>query len=193
MAFIIVYFVRLIINALNTPYHARLVHILLIISVCAFVSGLFSTATRAFEPGQSADNSIIDFKLSPSIKEAVDNGIIITFECKLKTNKSIGFIAWPSQVQHHTFVLKQHLLSNRYLVHIDYIETPKIFPTIGEATDFITESSVNFFTQYSIAKKDTQMRLFLNKFKLPGPIRLNAFIADHWDIDTGWISWSSEI
>jgi len=192
MAFIIVYYVSLIINALTSQFNlcARFV-LRLCVCVVFFIS--LCTASHAFERGYNPDSGYINFKLSPPIKEAVDNGIAITFYCKLKVNKSMGLIPWSSEIENHTFILLHHSLSNRYLVRINNIETPKNFHTIGEATNFIMEKSIKFFKQYSAQRTSTQMRLSLNKFKLPGPIRLNAFIADYWNIDTGWVSWSSEI
>ena len=68
------------------------------------------------------------------------------------------------------------------------------FSSANEATEFITNQSFKFLQSYTSNQgDDVSMRLALNKFKLPGPMRLNAFIAKQWDIDTGWISWSPEI
>ena len=161
--------------------------------LCVALCGVAASNVLGFERGHNPDSAYVNLALSPKIKEAVDNGIVITFDCKLKVNKSFAKINWASQTQAHRFMLVHHSLSNRYLVHINNSETPKNFHTIGEATNFIMETSLKFFSEYSIERSQTYMRLSLNKFKLPGPIRLNAFIAEHWNIDTGWVPWSSEI
>ena len=153
---------------------------------------LFSTIVIAYERGHRSGDAYHALNLSPKIREAVDNGIELNFDCRLKVNKQVGFISWPKKQREHVFSLTHHALSNLYLVRVDESDFPENFHSIGEATNFIMEQSETLFAQYSSNKKNTQMRLSLNKFELPGPIRFSAFTAPHWDIDTGWISWAPE-
>ena len=194
MVFITVYYAKLIIKTLHAQNRLYKHGTKLSIRLCLLILHLlFSTSVIAFERGHNADSGYNDFILSAEVKEAVDNGIVLSFECKLKINKTLAFISWASQKETHVFSLTHNSLSNRYLVRVNGNERPKHFDSIGEATNFIIDQSTTFFRHYSSDKRDTQMRLTLNKFKLPGPIRLNAFIADYWNIDTGWISWALEI
>jgi len=194
MVFITVYYAKKIINTLTIKKHwPNISSIKLLIGLCLTAFHLtFSTMSAAFERGHNADSGYNEFQLSDEIKGAVDSGIVLSFECELKTNKELFFIPWPKQKRNHTFTLTYNSLSNSYLVRVDGSERPKNFHSIGEASDFIIEQSMTFFSLYSSNKNNTQMRLSLNRYKLPGPIRLNAFIADHWNIDTDWISWIPE-
>jgi len=189
MDFIIAYYVKLIINILTFHNNtlARSIK-----TLCVLLCLTFSSASLSYERGHTSGDAYQAFKLSTQIKDAVDNGIELSFDCKFKVNKQVGFISWPKKQREHLFSLTYHALSNLYLVRINESNIPENFHSIGEATNYIMEKSDTFFTQYSNNKRNTQMRLSLNKFKLPGPIRLSAFTAPHWDIDTGWIPWSPE-
>jgi len=192
MAFITVYYEKPIINTSSNKHLLINTMMLFRMWVAAFCL-TYHASSAAYELGHSPDSGFKNIKLSQQAKDAVDNGITLILDCTLKTSKKIGFISWPEKKENHTFSLTRHSLSNRYLVRTNNAITPKNFHTIGEATSYIIEQSQTFFNLYSNDKDSAQMRLSLNKFKLPGPIRLNAFTASHWNFDTGWILWSSEI
>jgi len=147
----------------------------------------------AYETGQISGVNSYKITLSSDVKDALDNGITLTFDCELKTEKKLWLLSLPQNQVKYSFTLTHHSLSNRYLVHYVGAQPPKNFASAGEATDFISEKAIKFLNQYTSKQNDAKMRLSLNKFKLLGPMRLNAFVAEQWDIDTGWISWSPEI
>lgn len=172
----------------NTP-HQGLFFLLRVILFCFFVN----TSSHAYETGQRSYVGSYKINLSSDVKDALDNGITLTFDCELKTEKKIWLFALPQNKIKHNFTLNYHSLSNRYLVRYFGAQAPKNFASSGEATEFISEQSVKFLNQYASKQSGAKMRLSLNKFKLLGPMRLNAFIAKQWNIDTGWILWSPEI
>jgi len=157
--------------------------------LCLFTS----TFVFAYETGQNSLNDYFRIQLSNQVKEAVDNGIVLNFDCELSNHTQWSFLKFPKNKKRHQFNLTHHSLSNRYLVRFNDVQAPKNFKSASEATAFITEKSIDFFRQYANKHNDAQMRLSLNKYKLLGPIRLNAFISEPWNIDTGWISWSPDI
>ena len=151
------------------------------------------TTSLAYNSNQHSSEKSYKITLSADVKEALDNGITLTFDCEIKTEKKIWFLTLPQNQLKYNFILTHHSLSNRYLVHYTESQPPKNFGSASEATDFISEQSIKLLNQYASQQSDAKMRLSLNKFKLLGPMRLNAFIAKQWSIDTGWGSWSSEI
>jgi len=152
-----------------------------------------STSSYAYETGQSIESASYKINLSSDVKEALDNGITLTFDCELKTEKKLWLLSLAQNQIKYKFTLTHHSLSNRYLVQYIEAQPPKNFYSAREAIEFINEQSIKFLNQYASKQNAAKMRLSLNKFKLLGPMRLNAFIAKQWDIDTGWISWSHEI
>jgi len=67
---------------------------------------------------------------------------------------------------------------------------------------YIGETAISQFTDYQQkwssgevndkTHSSQKMRLRLSKTKLPGPMRLTAFITSAWDLNSGWKSWQSD-
>ena len=142
---------------------------------------------REQQPGVGSFN----FELSDQAQEAVNNGVTLSFDCELAIRQSYWLFTTEKQTKHHQFILVRQALSNRYIVKQDTLDTPHLFRTISEASSYITEHAANLLVAYSTNEQSYSMRLSLNKYKLPAPMRLNAFFSDDWDLDTGWVVWQS--
>ena len=131
------------------------------------------------------------FSLSDEAQEAINNGVTLAFECEFAKRSSFGPFSISRGKRGHRFEVLRHALSNRYIVKRDNLDTPHIFRTLAEATNYVADQASILLEFYDDAQNEYSMRLSLNKFELPGPMRLNAFISDAWDIDTGWLAWQS--
>ena len=148
------------------------------------------------------DGKTLKISLSEDVQAAIDNGLSITFENELVHFNKWFLIGWHSNQVTHSFVIKRHTLSNRYLVHEVNQVIPHIFQSTREAMSYIGSTSIQQFRNYhfesELAKPDShsltphKMRLRLNKTKLPGPMRLTAFIDSAWNINSGWTEWPSD-
>jgi len=147
---------------------------------------LFAQANQQ-KPGVESFN----FELSTEAQEAVNNGVTLLFDLELAIRQSYWLFTTEKLSKHHQFKLVRQALSSRYIVKQDTLDTPHLFRTILQASGYITEHSISLLGSYSEDGQQYSMRLSLNKYKLPGPMRLNAFISDSWDLDTGWIVWQS--
>lgn len=152
-----------------------------------FVTGYSSAQTKPHNLYDSAEN--FRFTLSAQAQEAIQNGVALSFRGLFAKRKSFWFLRRSANVKEHTFLLMRHALSNRYLVKHDGLDTPHIFRSLAEATNHIAVETVLLLKLYNDPQNNYSMRLSLNKFDLPGPMRLNAFLSSAWDIDTGWIKW----
>lgn len=152
------------------------------------LSVLLPSNTRASE--NTIEN--FDLTLSDAAQQAVDNGVALTFLCEFAYLKTVVFVPWVTERKQHRFVLTHHELSDRYIVRQDNLQTPYLFRSLAHAVDFMTEQAVELFDRYSDPENQHHMRISLSKFDLPGPMRLNAFISNEWDLDSGWIKWVSE-
>jgi hypothetical protein len=142
----------------------------------------------------------LKIELSEDVQAAIDSGVSLTFENEYADAKHFLFFDWHTDIVRHEFVVTRHTLSNRYLVHESNKVAPRIFSSTRETMTFISQAALGYFSKY-ISKRQKQqpgshaehkMRLRLSKTKLPGPMRLNAFIASDWDLDSGWTSWQSD-
>ncbi len=134
----------------------------------------------------------LSIELSPHAQEAINNGVLLTIDCEFSSIKSVFLFDLTSNEKKHRFTLSRHTLSNRYIVKRDNLSTPHMFRSIPEATNFITAQSLILLESYTTYDSQRKMRISLNKFELPGPMRLQAFLQDKWDLDTGWLAWEYE-
>jgi len=146
------------------------------------------------------DNRGLKIDLSEDVQAAIDSGVTLTFESQFAHAKYLIFFDWHTEFARHEFQVTRHTLSNRYLVYESNKVEPHIFSSTRETMTYICQASLSSFSNH-IAKHQAQqlhlpskhkMRLRLSKTKLPGPMRLTAFIASDWDLDSGWISWQSD-
>ncbi|MFQ3243775.1 MAG: hypothetical protein ACI9SP_000400 [Arenicella sp.] len=146
------------------------------------------------------DSRGLKIELSDDVQAAIDSGVTLTFENQYAHAKHFIFFNWHTEFAVHEFEVTRHTLSNRYLVYESNKVGPRIFSSTRETMTYISRASLSSFSNY-IAKhqahqhhlpSEHKMRLRLSKTKLPGPMRLTAFIASDWDLDSGWTSWQSD-
>ncbi|MGK0375321.1 MAG: hypothetical protein ACJA2E_001798 [Arenicella sp.] len=146
------------------------------------------------------DSNGLKIELSDDVQAAIDSGVSLTFENEYAVAKHFIFFDWHTEIARHEFVVTRHTLSNRYLVHESNKVEPRIFSSTRETMTYISQTALSYFYKYiskhqgqkSHSSPEYTMRLRLSKTKLPGPMRLTAFIANDWDLDSGWTSWQSD-
>lgn len=134
----------------------------------------------------------LSLDLSPQVQAAVDNGVMLTIDCEFANVNTLFMFKLASNEKNHRFSLSRHILSGRYIVKRDDLITPHMFRTISQATKFITTQAISLFEADSVYDSNRKMRLSLNKYELPAPMRLQAFIFNEWHLNTGWLAWEFE-
>ena len=146
-----------------------------------------------FQVSAASDNSLysseFNIELSSEAQNAINNGVALTLESEYARTKQWLKWSWHTDKKKHHFVVMRHALSNRYLVKQDQTEVPKIFRSIPEALDFVAYQAFLLLESYNNQADQHVMRVYLNKFKLPSPMRLNAFLSEAWDYNSGWQHW----
>jgi hypothetical protein len=144
--------------------------------------------------GQSIIGRAESFSLSLSgqAQEAVENGVSLTFTCDFAMVNRVLFFSWPSQLKQHRFMVSHHALSNRYIVRQDQQQKKHSFRSLNASMNYLSGEAQLLFNAYIEKNPEYEIRLSLSKYELPGPIRLSAFLASDWDLDTGWVKWDSE-
>ncbi len=137
----------------------------------------------------SVDGPLIE--LSEATLQAIDSGVSLTFICDYATIRPWLFMSWPEKTRQHRFVISKHALSDRYLVHQDEKPTPSIFRSSSQSMSYISKTANKLFRNYHSNNPSTQLRIYLNKYELPAPIRISAFTSQQWSFDSGWGLWQS--
>ena len=154
------------------------------LSLCTI---LMSSSTIA----QTTANRL-SLELSQQAQEAINNGVSLTIDCTIANIESRFLFNLEHDKKIYRFTLGRHTLSNSFIVKRDDIGTPHTFRSIADATNYITGEALNLLEYQAATDPARHMRLSINKFELPAPMRLQAFIFDEWDLDTGWLQWQFE-
>lgn len=159
---------------------------------CIILLTLLLLASGQAQSSSEISSRDIDISLSDEVVEAVNSGVEIIIQCDLAQRTSYGFFSISENRQSFLFHLQRNALSNRFIVKRSGQNKPHLFRSLLEATNYIAAQGKLLLESNSTKQKPLSMRLFLNKFELPAPMRLNAFLSSAWAIDTGWILWTSD-
>ncbi len=142
----------------------------------------------------------LNISFTEQMREAVSNGVPLSIELDFTYITPRLLLDNHSVTQRHQFKIMRHALSNRFMVLHNDKSRPELFATFLGITDYIGSESIRLFSDYTQETKNlitsdesvAHLRLALDKYKLPGPVRLSAFVSNQWDFDTGWITWDFE-
>ena len=154
------------------------------------VMGSMNIALAQTTPKPSYNSAAkFSLKLSSEVQDAIQNGVTIMFDCQYAERKTFWFLSRSKNNKQHHFSLKRHALSNQYIVKRRDLDALNMFRSAEEATRYIAAQSVLLLELYQDSDNLNSVRLSLNKFNLPAPMRLNAFLSRAWNSDTGWVTW----
>ncbi len=134
----------------------------------------------------------IEFNLSPTAKEALQKGIILTWDVVIKIEEQATL--WNSTLKALEIVYKiqNHALLNQYSVKINN-ESPTLFSTLNAALDFmskirnlvlIKEQFIHQDRMYIVAIKVT-----FDREALPIPLRPLSYFDSQWALSSPWTTW----
>ncbi len=125
-------------------------------------------------------------ELSAKVRQAIENGIVITFVMQAKLNQSVNW--WPdttieSKIQ--TFQVRYFSLSSQYQLHnrnqkskLSFADLDQLLTHLGSKTNFVFAAGSQ--ADYVLT------RIFLDKQALPSIMQLpNVFDAD-WNLNSDW-------
>ena len=167
-----------------------------VLFACILIAWLGSTPSSAAQTSSAQSGSArsistekLSIELSPEAQEAIDNGVTLFFDTEYSIRTSYWLFSRSTMQHSHKFLIQRHALSKRYIVKRQDIESPRIFRSIAEATNYIAAQALILLESYDDEQNHYSMRLSLNRFDLPAPMRLHAFISKAWHLNTGWIAW----
>ncbi len=189
---------------LHSPRGLRRISIgLLALIVCAYwpalaqnnrleSSTLYSFATPSLGK--------LEVGFTPQMQDALASGVPLSIELDFVYITPRILLDNHSLLVRHEFKLQKHALSNRFMVLHNNEPRPELFATLVGLNDYLSAESLRLFAKYIKEHQATvtsdasvpHLRLVLDKFKLPGPVRLSAFVSNQWEFDTGWITWDLE-
>lgn len=150
-------------------------------------------STRLSEGVYLLDASI-DFGFSDAAMEALLNGIPLVLEVQIKVERKREWL-WTKTIAalSQRYRLQYHALSERYVVHYLNTDLRQSFArlddalyALGEVHDFpmLDRRLLQGGDQYTAG-----LRATLVVEELPTPIRLWAYAAEQWRLDSPWYTW----
>lgn len=137
----------------------------------------------------------IEYPKSPSIREALRDGITLTFDLDTVVARERRF--WfDAEVQNLTLrrELSYHAVSNRYVVRETRSGSQQSFPTLDEALQFLgTVDGWPILVEPQLEQSDryrVRVRAGIRRGRLPTSLRAILFWTDDWHRVSEWYSWS---
>ena len=132
----------------------------------------------------------LEIRLTPSIEEALHNGVPIRFLVETRVVEARPWL-WSRTVVEASrgYTLSHHSLSEQYLIRSPGSEEYRAYPS-RQAALSVLESPDPWRVELPSADSDgprtAEARVRLDLQALPAPLRLVAFFSPDWRISSGW-------
>lgn len=142
--------------------------------------------------GQLLDAQIV-IRLSQGAKEALENGIPLTFELQAQLVRKHDWL-WDSVQAEHVLVrqLAYHALSRSYVVRYQNTGRQASYSRLDDALQAAGTIEKLRLSGKPLKKKhryEVRLRGSLDIESLPTPVRLLAYVSSDWDMEGEWYAW----
>ncbi len=155
----------------------------------------FSSVKETFQNQQLALNAVADFKLSKAIMSAIHHEIHIFFKTEillLEEGRVLGTQVdrVRQSIEYHTELYASGV-NRRYVLHNHRNHKLQTFQTLEAALQTLgTLQALPIIDLSELHSGKTyrfKVRLFLDKWKLPAPLLIDALFEPYWQLDSGWV------
>lgn len=141
-------------------------------------------------------NAEIKYSLTPRVKEAIENGVRITFYQEFEIIKSIPVLGsywqwqdtlWSTEIRYE---LRYHALSLQYVLQSLDTEHQRSFPSLNDALQTLGQINNLSLPPEHLSKTNNlilQLRSGLDLYALPTPMRPGALISSKWQLTSPWV------
>ena len=143
-------------------------------------------------------NATISYHLSKETTEALDHGVPLEFDIKLRIKKIRKWI-WDETVTSGvvTYKIEYQPLSNQYLVTGIQNGDIEQFQNLEEVLQFIGKLKHYPLADINMISPEhhyvAQIKSTLNIQALPAPLRPLAYLSSQWRLSSHWQSWAIQL
>lgn len=136
----------------------------------------------------------VEYPVSPSIRDALRDGITLTFDLQARVDRDRRF--WfNANIVDLTLrrELTYHAVSDRYVVRDAKSGDQDTFATVEDALDFIgrvTAWPILVEPQLDGGNYTISVRAGVRRGRLPSSLRVLLFFTDDWARQSEWYTWS---
>ncbi|GAB4352447.1 MAG: hypothetical protein Kow006_17010 [Gammaproteobacteria bacterium] len=139
-------------------------------------------------------NASIDYRLSPAVREALENGVPLTVEIQIEVRRDRWY--WLDEevaVLNQYYLLQYHALSRQYLLTSLNSGKQRSFSTLRSALEAMGSLVDIPILDSKLLRPETEyqvrLRALLDIESLPAPLRPVAYLSDEWRLVSEWYSW----
>jgi hypothetical protein len=148
------------------------------------------------EPTWSNGRVTVDLRqqpaLSPEAREALVRGVPLTFELELQLRESNNQTRVASETR--GYEIRYLPLSERYQLSMPGVGDSKTYPRLRHVLAELSRLEVEFGTGLLPAGEyDLMARIYLDRSRMPPPMRLPALFSSGWSHASAWYSWPLEV
>lgn len=166
---------------------------LVLLTACADRTGEFGFElqnVRSRVSGQQLNIALLQkISLSPDARTALQNGVPLHIEVRAELDTAAGAISTSRR-----FEIRYMPLSDHYQLSSDQPAFVRTYPRLRHALAELSEVELSL-PLLEVPAGDYQLstRSWLEKRKLPAPMRLPAWFSPNWQHDSGWQSRTVQI
>jgi hypothetical protein len=128
------------------------------------------------------------------LQQAVDHGvtlqIVTEFGLPQENWYGLNFVL----LKEIRYYLSRNALSGRYVVFQQDRNETRTFPSQIEALRHISIPPIVLIPTVDLdGAENLAVRTFVDTYKLPSPLRLQAFFSRRWSLDTDWTLWPIQL
>jgi len=166
---------------------------LLALAGCANPKGDFGFAIEQVQgkvTGQRLEIKLLQLiSLSPEARAALENGVPLHIEVRAELDTMEGELGTSRQ-----FEIRYMPLSNHYQLSSDHPASVRTYPRLRHALAGLSEVELQLaLPELPAGDYPLSTRSWLEKRRLPAPMRLPAWFSPSWQHDSGWHSTSVQV
>lgn len=124
------------------------------------------------------------------LQEAVDHGVTLQIVTEFGVPKENWYGRTIVLLKEFRYYLSRNALSGRYVVYQQDRNETRTFPTQTEALRHISIPPIVLIPTIDLGDAENlAVRTFVDTYKLPSPLRLQAFFSRRWSLNTDWTIW----
>lgn len=148
-----------------------------------------------FVNGMYVVDGAVHFSLTEDMREALNNGIVLTYDVEVEIYAPRRWI-WDDllvrSVQRRS--LEYHALTRSYIVNNSTTRAKRSVHTLEEALEVLGEvKDMAISEQRHLPQPgpyEARMRASLDVESLPAPLRPVAYLSPDWHLDSDWQHWT---
>lgn len=132
----------------------------------------------------------LQLNFTEPLQQAVDHGVTLQIVTEFGFPKENWYGSEIVLLKEIRYFLSRTALSGRYVVYqVDRNET-RTFPTQIEALRHISIPPIVLIPTADLDNTENlAVRTYVDTYKLPSPLRLQAFFSRRWSLNTDWTLW----